>query len=162
MINENFKIRKAIEKDYFDINLLYYQTYTSYYKKIPESYKKTPKKILPKGTFLNMIEDKNALVIVACINEEVIGMLYATIETADDDEVTLGYNRVSVDEISVLPSFANKGVGMKLMEHAEEWAGERGIVDLTVLVYNFNKNAIAFYEKNGYKPYSIKLNKKIE
>jgi ribosomal protein S18 acetylase RimI-like enzyme len=98
---------------------------------------------------------------VAECDGKVVGVLYATIESADDDEVTHGYHRVSVDEVSVDPEYRSMKIGSKLMQEVENWAKENEISDLTTLVYAFNDRAVKFYEDNGYKPYSIKLNKKI-
>ncbi|MFA7243851.1 MAG: GNAT family N-acetyltransferase [Patescibacteria group bacterium] len=162
MTNNRTKIRKAIEADYGAVNSLYFETYNLYFRNIPDSYRKTPKRVLPKGTFLNMIEDEqNALVVVAEVDNKIVGFLYATIEREDDNEVARGYNRISVDEVSVLPNHARRGVGSQLLQEVEKWAKIKKISDLTVLVYDFNKNAINFYSKNGYVPYSIKMNKKL-
>lgn len=108
-----------------------------------------------------MVENKNALVAVAELNNQVVGVLYATIEKEESDEVVRGYNRVSVDELSVLPGFQRKGIGSLLMKEVEDWARKHKILDLAMLVYTFNKKAIKFYEHNGYEPYSLKLNKRM-
>lgn len=157
----NLKIRQAKEEDYSAVDLLYCQTYNLYHKNIPGDYKKPPAKTLPKGTFLNMLEDKDALVLVAEINNEVAGVLYAVVEKDEGNEWTVPYHRVSVEEVSVHPNFIHQGVGTKLMNEIEKWAEKQGIKDMITLVFDFNKNAIKFYEKNGYKPYSIKMVKKI-
>lgn len=159
--SKNIIIRKAVEKDYSAINSLYYETYSLYYKNIPDTYKKTAKNILPKGTYLNMIDHQDSLVVVAEINNKVIGMLYALIEKSEEDDWTNAYKRVSIEEISVLPEFKSQGIGTLLMKEAENWAKGKKIKDLIALVYDFNKKAITFYDKNGYKPYSTQMKKKI-
>lgn len=161
MVKNEIKSRKAKEQDYEAVNSLYYETYSLYHSNIPKSYKKVPQKTLPKGTFLNMIEDRDSLVIVAETGGVVAGVLYATIEKDEGDEWVKGYHRVSIEELSVAKCFHKLGIGTALMREVEVWAREKKIVDFTALVYAFNEEAINFYEKNGYKPYSIKLNKKI-
>ena len=108
-----------------------------------------------------MLEDRNAHLIVAVHNSRVVGVLYAEIQEAPGDEVTQGYRRVSVEELTVRSDYQSVGVGTLLMVEAEKWAKLNQICDLTVLVYDFNDRAVDFYKKNGYKPYSIKMNKKI-
>lgn len=130
MTANGIKIRRATEADYEAINSLYYLTYSLYHQNIPESYKKTPRRILPKGTFLNMIEDdRNAFVAIAIaeVNDQIVGILYATIESEDSNKVVHGYHRVSVDEVSVLPSFAGRGIGSLLLGEAERWAKQKKI-----------------------------------
>lgn len=162
MTNNNIKIRKAIETDYQSVNFLYLSTYTLYHDNMPDQYKEMPKATLPKGTFLNIIEDKKELMIVAELNNEVVGVLYALTEKDDGDDWTQPYNRVSVEEISVSPSHFNQGIGTKLIQATENWAIEQNISDITALVYAFNDNAINFYKKNNFTPYSVKMNKKIK
>jgi ribosomal protein S18 acetylase RimI-like enzyme len=162
MLEDKSQIREATEQDYDTVNSLYCETYILYHTNIPESYNTVPKRTLPKGTFLNMLEDKESLVVVAEIAKSVVGVLYATIEKDDGDEWTRGYHRVSVEELSISKKYQRQGIGKVLMQKAEDWAKAKGIADMTVLVYAFNENALCFYEKVGYQPYSVKLNKKIE
>ena len=161
MANNNIKIREATEADYQAVNFLYQETYSLYHNNMPENYKKTPDITLPKGTFINMVENKEELVIVAEKNKKIVGVLYAITEKDDGDEWTQPYNRVSVEEISVAPNLVNQGIGTKLMQAVTDWAKEKDISDVTALVYAFNDKAINFYKKNEFAPYSIKMNKKI-
>ncbi|MCX6810734.1 MAG: GNAT family N-acetyltransferase [Candidatus Berkelbacteria bacterium] len=160
---KNFKIliRNATEHDYKSIDFLYRKNYELYHNNIPNDYKKPPTPTLPRGTFLNILEDKNALLLIAESDKKVIGILYAMIEKYEEDDWSQSYNRVSIEEMSVLKDFSRQGIGSKLIKKVETWAKEKGIVDLVVLVHAFNQNAINFYAKNDFKSYSIKMTKKI-
>ena len=157
----NLQIREAEENDYKTVNLLYHQTYDLFHRNLPQSYKKTQKTILPRGTFLNLIDDEDALFLVAQINSEVIGMIYAGIEKYESDDVVIGYHRVSIYELAVMDKFQSNGVGHQLVRGAENWAKKKKISDIIVLAHCFNKEAINFYKKNGFIPYSIQLDKKV-
>lgn len=161
MTNNEIKIRKATEKDYSSVNLLYLETDSLYRKNIPETYKKPPKPTLPQGNFLNMLEDKDSLVIVAVTGQEIAGMLYATIEKDDGDRWVRSLKWVTIEEISVFPKADKEAIGVRLIHEVETWAKKKGIKRVSTLVYDFNKTAISFYSKNGYKPYSTQMNKKI-
>lgn len=161
MFKDKIKISKANERDYSAVSFLYQQNYELYHNNIPNDYKQPPTPTLPKGTFLNILEDKNAVLLVAEIDKKIVGMLYAITEKDDGDDWTQPYNRVSIEEMSVLNKFARQGIGAKLIERVEIWAKEKGIFDLIVLVHAFNQNAIDFYNKNDFKSYSIKMTKKI-
>ena len=162
MTKEKIKIRKATEKDYKVISALYYEIYNLYHKNMPDYYKKMPKNTLPKGTFLNIIGDKNAFMIIAEIDKKIIGVLYAEIEKEESDKWIYSQRRVLIEELSISPLYQNRGVGSLLMRNVEKWAQNKKANNLTVLVYSFNKKAINFYEKNGYESYSMKLNKKLK
>ena len=159
---QNLIIRKPKEQDFDTVKILYTATYSLYHKNIPNDFKNPPKKSIPKGTFLSMIEDKEALFLVAEYEKEVIGLVYATIEEDGGNDWTVKYKRVGIDEISVLPSHSRKGVGTKLIKKVEDWAKKKKIKQTALIVHDFNKSAISFYAKNNYAPYSIQMKKKIE
>lgn len=61
-------------------------------------------------------------------------------------------NRRSVQVIvAVLQAFAGRGIGTRLFEELEEWAGEQGVhrLELTVMVHN--ERAIGLYQKMGFE-----------
>ena len=113
MVKEEIKIRLAKEQDYEAVNSLYYETYSLYHLNIPDSYKKMLKTTLRKGTFLNMIEDKNARVLIAETGYRVVGVLYALIEKFEEDEWSKSYNHVSIEELSVSKCSHSRGNGYK-------------------------------------------------
>src|SRR3989339_150276 len=157
MIKEEIKIRKATEADYKVVNSLYFELYTLNQQNIPLTYKKTPTKPQSKGEFLNMLEDNKSLLLVAVVNDRAVGLIYAFIEKETGNNVTYGYHRVYIGDLYVLPDYHRQGIGSLLMQEVEKWAKDRKLSDLAVLVYAFNQNAVSFYQKLGYKPYSIQL-----
>jgi len=161
MTEQKIIIRKAIEADYPAVNHLYCLSYGLYHQNIPGSYKEIGQQVISRGDFLNILEDEEAFMIVAEVEGKIVGHLYAMIDDDEDGKITKGYHRIDVAEISIEPEYARKGIGTKLMENVENWAKEKNIVDLSTLVYDFNKEAIDFYKSNGYKPYSIRMEKKI-
>lgn len=162
MIKEEIEIRKATEADYQVINSLYFECYTLNHQSIPKTYKKTPKNPQSKGEFLNMLEDKKALLLVATINDRVVGFSYSFIEKETGNNVVYGYHRVYIGDLYVLPNYQRQGIGSLLIKEVEKWAKDRKLNDLAVLVYNFNKKAVNFYEKQGYQAYSTQFIKKLK
>lgn len=55
-----------------------------------------------------------------------------------------------VSVIAVTQHAEGRGVGRALMEHAEQWARERGHTSLTLSVFAGNRRAQALYERVGY------------
>lgn len=159
--SKNIKIRRAKENDYETVNSLYHVSYDSYHKNLPEVYKPIPKTCITRGDFLNILESKDDRMFIAELDNKIAGLLYTFVDDYKESGYTKGYHRLEIAEISVFPKCSHLGVGTMLIKEAERWAAEKKITDLSVLVYNFNKNAIKFYEANGYAPYSIKMEKKI-
>jgi diamine N-acetyltransferase len=57
---------------------------------------------------------------------------------------------VFVQELVVAAYHHRRGIGRALMAPAERWAEERGIAEIELNVFGFNRAAIAFYEALGY------------
>lgn len=55
-----------------------------------------------------------------------------------------------VSVIAVTRAAEGHGVGRALMEHAEQWARERGHACVTLSVFEGNRRAQALYERAGY------------
>ena len=55
----------------------------------------------------------------------------------------------SISDIAVTAPVRRKGIGQLLFEAAQKWAKSRNADRLELTVWEFNKNAIAFYERNG-------------
>lgn len=156
-----FIIRPAVEKDFPAISALYRETYQLHHQAHPDSYKETPEYPLARGTFLNLLEDEDEAILVAEVDGMVIGMMNISIEEEGESRLHHPYRRVVVDELSVTQDWRRKGVGRAFLQQAEKWAKEKETRQLTVIVYNFNQEALAFYESQGYTPFSVRLSKRI-
>ena len=55
-----------------------------------------------------------------------------------------------VSVIAVTAEAEGRGVGRALMDHAEQWARERGHDSITLSVFEGNRRAQRLYERNGY------------
>jgi diamine N-acetyltransferase len=66
---------------------------------------------------------------------------------------------IVVDNISVEPDYRSQGVGEALMEQVYVLAREEGIQRVTLTVWAFNERAIAFYERLGFKPFQVHMEK---
>jgi ribosomal protein S18 acetylase RimI-like enzyme len=59
-----------------------------------------------------------------------------------------------LDNLYVTPEFRGTGLAHTLFEKAKEWAKEQRFASVQLKVYNKNKGAIRFYEKEGLIPLS--------
>jgi ribosomal protein S18 acetylase RimI-like enzyme len=62
-----------------------------------------------------------------------------------------------VDNISVTPTYQNKGYGQKLMNAVRDEAIAQGIRRVLLDTYEFNVNAQQFYAKLGFERMKIQL-----
>ena len=64
--------------------------------------------------------------------------------------------------IYVEAGFRGKGIGRKLMELGEKWAGERGLIDIILNVSNENEAAKRLYESMAYEIETRRYIKKLD
>ena len=102
-----------------------------------------------------MIKAPHIEVVVATLNEEIIGSGYARIETAKpylahQQHAYLGFMYVS-------PAHRGKGVNKKIIETLKQWAFTQDITEMRLDVYNNNVAAIKAYEKAGFTKHLIEM-----
>ncbi len=83
---------------------------------------------------------RDGLFFVALVDDRVVGTAMA------------GYDghRGWVYSMAVLPGDRGKGIGTRLLEHAEGKLGELGCVKINLQVFGHNESVKEFYLKNGY------------
>ncbi len=70
--------------------------------------------------------------------------------------------RGEVTELIVTKEARKKGLGKKLMDKMEEYFKSIGCKYIRIEVFGYNKNAINFYQKEGYHTRMIHMIKKID
>lgn len=81
---------------------------------------------------------RNELILVAKNDNQTVGFCIATKSKIENN----------ITAIYVSPNFQAKGIGKLLMQKALIWLGEKK--DISVLVAEYNINAIMFYKKFGF------------
>jgi len=92
---------------------------------------------------------------------QVIG--FVTVFIAQDPNPLLQptqYGRVG--SIGVAPQCWGQGVGTGLMQLAEQWARQRGALDIRLHVWAFNERALRLYAELGYEVRSHVLGKQLQ
>jgi len=66
-----------------------------------------------------------------------------------------------LESICVRENQRSSGVGTKLVEEFIGWAGSQGAGRVSVTAYAANERAIRFYERFGFRPRSVSLERGI-
>ena len=96
--------------------------------------------------------DPNTPVFVADCGGEIVGYLFAIIKRPKNNPVLRDIITLYIDDLCVAPSTRGQGVGKMLFSAAKDLAREIGAYNIDLNVWDFNKNAIKFYESLGMKP----------
>jgi len=105
----------------------------------------------PTADFItDLLREGTGAFLVAEAEGAVIGFL--TIRAAVVDQPYLVPRRVGIiDNVGVAPAWRHHGVERALMAAAHDWARGRRLTQVRLSVWEFNGEAIAFYESLGYR-----------
>jgi len=99
---------------------------------------------------------------IAEVDSVPVGYTINDIVRRDENPFKDAHSYIVVDNISVEPAYRSQGVGEALMERVYALAREQGINRVTLSVWAFNERAIAFYERLGFSPFQINMDKMLE
>ena len=104
-----------------------------------------------------MITATDVELVVAELNNEIIGSGYARIEDAKpylqhQQHAYLGF-------MYITPEHRGKGINKKIMDVLTAWSASKNITELKLDVYQNNDAAIKAYEKAGFIKYMVAMRK---
>jgi len=155
-------IRKAIANDYNNLCELFNEIDALHRVNLPHIFQKPNGPAREKDYYLMLLADGNVGLFVVEMDDQLIGFVHVLLRDTPDLPVIVPQHYAVIDGIAVKSEFQNHGIGKMLMETAREWASANGAVFIELNVYEFNKNAISFYERLGYQITSRKMRKKID
>ena len=106
----------------------------------------------------NFLSKPGAQAFVATINGQACGV----ISFSPDRDYFTDHPRVYVDSLVLAQESEGKGVGRALLDYVERWAREHGFREVVLDVFAGNQRAIAFYERQGYRPDHIRMAKPLD
>lgn len=99
------------------------------------------------------IKKYNGKIYLAKVDNKIVGLAMGIVNERDiEDKLTNICDKTgSIIELVTTKSNRKSGVGTQLMKKIEEYLKSVGCVRVTIDVYGPNKNALNFYNKNGYE-----------
>ena len=94
----------------------------------------------------SITEDKNSMIIVAQLNDEIIGYIEFTI--AND---TSYKKKLAINEIVVEEEYRGLGVGHQLMIEAEKYAIDYNAAFIVAIYNKYKDEEVNFYNRQGFK-----------
>jgi ribosomal protein S18 acetylase RimI-like enzyme len=105
--------------------------------------------------------DKNSKVIIAKINNHVVGYVWFEIQNREQDALHVRRRRIYVHHIAVDEGTRGEGVGAKLLNQAELEAERAGIFNVVLDAWASNTNAQDFFSARGYEPVNVVRSKSL-
>ena len=155
------RIREADVTDYEDLCVLFDEGDVLHRENLPHIFRKPKTPLWDKNFISNLISDDNVGLFVAETKSQVVGLVYAIIRESPPIPIFVPRRYVMVDNLIIKENFRHSGIGRALMERVHQWAGEKGLSTVELNVWEFNKPAIEFYHRLGYKTISRMMSKQL-
>jgi ribosomal protein S18 acetylase RimI-like enzyme len=153
------RIRKATAEDYTALCALFDEVDTTHRNKLPHIFQKPPGPAREPDYYSELIADANVGLFVAEVSGKLVGFLSAAIRDSPPIPILVPRRYLSVADIGVTAAVRRHGIGRRLLDAAHAWASTQGATTSELNVYEFNAQAIAFYESLGYSTISRKMSR---
>lgn len=146
----NFKIREAIIDDYNSICNLTLEVHKLHLKNRPDVYLNvdTPLQMEYYKELLNS-SDAKVFVVEDIDTKEITANAVVKIMKTQNLPIFVQKKLAFIDEFCVKSNYRRNGIGKLLFNYIKGYAKKEGASSLQLVVWEFNKDAIAFYEKLG-------------
>ena len=141
-------IRPALPRDYDAILPLAGEVHAQHAAALPTVFR-TDACALPRAYFDELLANDTATIYVAEVGDAIVGFAIFTVFEAPPYEILVPRRIAFVESIVVTLAHRGKGIGRGLMQAAIAWGRARGAHSLELAVWEFNREAIAFYEHLG-------------
>ena len=154
-------IRPAQADDYDDLCSLFDEVDALHRAGLPSVFQKPPGAVRDKEYLLGLLADQTVLLLVAEIDQKLVGLAHAVIRENQPIPVFVPRRYAIIDSIIVHSAMHHHGIGRLLADKVDQWAKSQGAASIELNVYEFNQDALAFYETLGYSTLRRKMSKSI-
>jgi GNAT superfamily N-acetyltransferase len=102
-----------------------------------------------------LIKSENAEVLVAVVDNEIVGSGYAKIREAKPYQKFAAYAYLGF--MYVKPAFRGQGINQKILHGLLDWAKSKNLTEVRLEVYDENTIAKNAYLKAGFKPNLLEM-----
>lgn len=142
--------------DFTDINLIVKEGHDEHSEALPHVFTKVDQ-VMPESYFRELLEDPNTDILVAKIDNEVVGYAVMELNVSPLFQSMAQRTFAYMNDFGVKNSCQRKGIGSKLFEACVEWSKNEGASSLDLNVWEFNKKAITFYKSYAMEALSRKM-----
>ena len=152
------EIRKAIFQDVEGIKELLLQVLNIHAKHRPDLF-------IPNTTkytdleLMELMSNPKTPIFVAVDEDKVIGYAFCILQQRLHSNNMTDILTLFIDDLCVEESRRGEHIGEQIYQYVENYAKEIGCYHITLNVWEFNKDAYAFYEKIGLQPMETVMEK---
>jgi ribosomal protein S18 acetylase RimI-like enzyme len=145
-------VREVREQDYENLCVLLNQVDVLHSEELPQIFI-TPQGYARSREYINtLIADDDQVFFAAECQGTIVGCILVGIRSSADIPILVKRRYAYIDDIVIDRDYRQSGLGKMLMERAEKWIVQKGISQIELNVWDFNRVAISFFDKMGYAP----------
>jgi len=151
------KIKKATNaevKDVVFLNTFVQKIHADKYPKIFK-YPKNNEEVFQ--FFKSIIDQKSNYILIAQKEDIPVGYIWATLEHKSENPFKYERNYFYIHQLVVHEQYRHQGIGNKLVNEISIIADQKGIIDIHLDSWFFNKSAHRFFEKIGFTTYNLNM-----
>lgn len=152
-----FDITEASREDIDIISALLQNAHDFHVKNYPRIFCDVKTSFIRKE-LLDFVSDPLTQVRVALVKEEIVGCMIYKVYTSEKSEIINSHKYLFLEQLAVSPLWRRQGVATALLKDMKAYASRLDIQEIRLEVWNANKEALACYEKSGFKVYNYRLN----
>lgn len=157
---DNLQIIRANKDDLSQILKIKAQSHEKYVECRPDLYKSSM--ILYTQEFiLPFFENENKYILIAKLDNDIAGYMFAEIVRVEMPMMVFR-KYMYIHDLAVLDTFRRHGIASRLFSYAEKIAATFGAEKIELAVHLFSEHAITLYEKIGFTPRAIRMEKTIK
>jgi GNAT superfamily N-acetyltransferase len=146
----NFALRPLVAADYEALTLLLVPLDVMHHQALPHLYRPVDGPVRSREFFASQLGRDDVFLRCAIHDETLIGYVKASLVARPDRPPHAPGKFVRLDDVMVQAEARGHGIGRALVAAALEWARAAGVLDVELSVFEFNAEALAFYERLGF------------
>jgi len=147
-------IREATADDYEALCELFDEVAALHRDHLPHFFRKPTRPVREQAYYQGLFLSE--------VNGNAVGFVHAVIRDAPALPIFIPRRYAVVDNLGVKSDFRGGGIGWRLMQRIHDWAIVKGASAIELNVHAFNRGAISFYRKLGYKTVSQRMTQSLD
>ncbi|AUM98125.1 GNAT family N-acetyltransferase [Clostridium botulinum] len=153
--------RKANANDVNELVLLFKNLQAMHSENVTNIFNKNIDECVLKEYINNVILNEDYNFYIVEDKKKIIGAIEVITIIEKDNPVLKNREYALIDKLVVDNYYRGYGIGSRLIEYAEKDLKSRGIKEIEIYVWEFNRGALNLYEKKGYKTICRRMTKSI-
>jgi ribosomal protein S18 acetylase RimI-like enzyme len=143
-------IRESLPSDAKALGNLLVEIQTLHVAALPSIFRPIEQDGQTEGLLTDQITTPDAQSFIAEEGGKIVGYIWVRMHRTPPIHLMVPRQFAEIDTLVVAETHRRAGVGRALVTRAQDWAIEQGADEIRLVVYEFNQDAIRFYERLGF------------